>query len=438
MQAASFVTRSLRDLRLARTLAAALNAVEPYQLVSNYLIKHRLPSHRRLFILGMGKAAEGMTRAVASQQHPSSALVITKQATSPGLSPSAEERRLANGLPQQASMTVMEAGHPVPDTRSLAAGRAVIQFISNLESDDLLLCLISGGGSSLVAAPVPGVSLHDLQAMTLALLRSGANIEEVNVIRRRLDLLKAGGLAASTRASILSLILSDVVGDRLEAIASGPTTAEPAKSSSALSILQKYQIRASESVLAAVRQSRAGHDPTIFGRVRNFVVGNNETAVRAAARQAQVEGFQAEVVTTNLQGEARAAGQQLAAILRDAAASKGRPFCMLAGGETSVTLGTAGKGGRNQELALAAVDLLDGQQNVYFVALATDGEDGPTDAAGAVVTGETRQRGSEMGMVASDYLGRHDAYPYFDALGDLLRPGYTGTNVNDLMLLVGL
>ena len=438
MQAASFVTRSLRDLRLSRTLAAALNAVEPYQLVSNYLIEHRLPSHRRLFILGMGKAAEGMTRAVASQEHPSGALVITKQATAPGLSPSAEDRRLANDLSQQASITVMEAGHPVPDSRSLAAGRAVIQFISNLESDDLLLCLISGGGSSLVAAPVPGVSLHDLQATTRALLRSGANIEVVNVIRRRLDLLKAGGLAASTRASILSLILSDVVGDRLEAIASGPTTAEPATPTSALSILQKYKIRASESILAAVGQSRAEQDPIVFGRVRNIVVGNNQTAVRAAAQQAQVEGFQTEIVTTNLQGEAFAAGQQLAGILRDAAGSKERPFCMLAGGETSVTLDTAGKGGRNQELALAAVDPLDGQQNVYFVALATDGEDGPTDAAGAVVTGETRQRGSQGGMVASDYLDRHDAYPFFDALGDLLRPGYTGTNVNDLMLIAGL
>ena len=432
------MTRSLCDPRLTRTMAAALNAVEPFQLVSDYLIQHRLPPHRRLFVLGMGKAAEGMTSGVASRHQPSGALVITKQATAARVSPSAQRARAAARLAQEASITVMEAGHPMPDARSVAAGQAVIQFISNLDADDLLLCLISGGGSSLVAAPAPGVSLHDLQDLTLALLRSGAGIEEINAVRRRLDVLKAGGLAASTRASIISLILSDVVGDRLEAIASGPTTAEPATRASALSILRKYKIPLNDSLLAAVGHSRGQLDPSTFGRVRNIVLGNNETAVRAAARQAQLEGFEAEVISANLQGEARSTGMRLAGNLRDAGRSGQRPFCMLAGGETSVTLGTVGKGGRNQELALAAVDLLDGLQDVYLVALATDGEDGPTDAAGAVVTGETRQRSSRMGMVASDYLDRHNAYPFFDALGDLLRPGYTGTNVNDLMLLVGL
>jgi hydroxypyruvate reductase len=205
-----------------------------------------------------------------------------------------------------------------------------------------------------------------------------------------------------------------------------------------LSILQKYRVRTTESIAAAVRRARAQQDPIIFGRVRNTVIGNNQTAIEAALRHVELEGFKAEVVATDMQGEARAAGQQLAARLSEAAVSKPRPFCMLAGGETSVMLQTPGKGGRNQELALAAVDALDGRQNVLFISLATDGEDGSTDAAGAVVTGETRQRGAEVGMVAGDYLARHDAYPFFDALGDLLRPGYTGTNVNDLMLLVGL
>jgi glycerate 2-kinase len=438
MQADRFLTRSLRDLRIARTLAEALNAVEPYHLVSNFLQQHPLQPHKRLFLLGLGKAAEGMTRAAAAQHHISGALVITKQASTPSLPLPSEPDRLGNGSVAPPSTTVLEAGHPIPDVRSLAAGRAAVHFVSNLQSDDLLLCLISGGGSALVAAPAPGVSLADLQTVTDALIRSGATIEEMNVIRRRLDILKGGGLAACTRASILSLILSDVVGDRLEAIASGPTAPEPATLSSALSILQKYRIRPNESIAAAMRQSRAQQDPAIFARIRNIIIGNNQTAIEAALRHAELEGFQAQIVANNVQGEARTAGQHLAAMLNEAAVSKSRPFCMLAGGETTVTLRAAGKGGRNQEVTLAAVDALDGRQDVCFVSLATDGEDGPTDAAGAVVTGESLRRSVEMGMAASDYLARHDAYPFFDALDDLLQPGSTGTNVNDLMLLVGL
>jgi len=271
---------------------------------------------------------------------------------------------------------------------------------------------------------------------------------------------KGGGLLrVVTEARVVSLILSDVVGNTLEAIASGPTAPDPSTRAEALAILKKYQLEAvvPASILHTIRSApeTLKPDDPVFARVQNVIVGDNLLAAQAAQRRAEQEGFAAEILTSTLQGEAREAGYDLAGQLRTASVSRAHPFCLIAGGEPTVTLaplasphrhfekntsrvqgGDGGKGGRNQELALAAVAGLAGLENVMLVSLATDGEDGPTDAAGAVVTGESAHRAESLGLDAADHLSRNDAYPFFDALGDLLKPGYTGTNVNDLVLLI--
>jgi hydroxypyruvate reductase len=418
-----FLTHSLQDQRVARILQSAIEAVEPAALVTRALMGIRLPTHNRLFLLALGKAAEAMTLAAANA-FPAfeRGLVITKE----------------QAIEAPPRITIMEAGHPIPDHRSIRAGRAVLRFASDLGENDLLLCLISGGGSALVAAPIGGVTLEDLQSLTTAALASGATIDELNVLRRQLDRFKGGGLAAATKARVVGLILSDVMGDRLEAIASGPTAIDPSGAKEARAILAKYQL----SIPAALGQALLGQKPatksgTSHGAT-NHVIGNNSLALDAALLQAQREGFEAAVMDEAICGEAAAVGRSLAGRLARAAAGVSRPFCLVGGGETTVTLQTSGTGGRNQELALAAVDPLSGLRDCLLVAIATDGNDGPTDAAGAVVTGQSGSRAAALGLSAADHLTRHDSYVFFDALGDLLKPGYTGTNVNDIVLLLGL
>jgi hydroxypyruvate reductase len=273
--------------------------------------------------------------------------------------------------------------------------------------------------------------------LTTSLLASGAGIQEINVVRRQLDQLKGGGLAAATHATILSLILSDVIGDSVEAIASGPTAPGSATRDEALAVLRKYRIQPPDTIDRSLRAALPPA-PSTMGRVQNIIVGNNRSAVEAARMQAQLEGFDCEVLGFDVQGEAREIGRQYAAALIKARRSGRRRFCLIAGGETTVSLGDHGTGGRNQELALAAVDSLDDARDVLLVSWATDGNDGPTDAAGAVVNGDTRRRAHQLGMDPAEFLARHDAYTFFDSLGDLMKTGYTGTNVNDLIMLFWL
>ena len=340
---------------------------------------------------------------------------------------------------------ILEGGHPIPDARSLYAGERVLEFVSELNEDDTLICLISGGGSALVTAPYEGISLEDMQSLTSLLLSCGARIDEINTLRRHLDRIKGGGLARATKARIISLILSDVIGNPLETIASGPTVLDPTTREEALKIMKKYfsalttESRRHRDSLISVTQCLRGSkvfetaqpDDSIFSRIQNIIIGDNELAARAALSQAEQEGFRARLLTNELQGEAREVGVLLARQLRDEISKRPRPFCFIAGGETTVTLRGDGKGGRNQELALSAVNELRGLENVMLIALATDGEDGPTDAAGAVVTGESARRAESLGLSAADHLSRNDAYAYIDALGDLIKTGPSGTNVND-------
>ena len=455
MDANRFATKSLNDPRILRILSAALNAVDPYRAVKNHLPK----MDGNIYGLAIGKAAVPMLTALADSIPLVDALAISKHASS--ASTSVFVSAVASLRPPLSAdvdrFPFLLSGHPIPDARSVYAGERALEFVSSLKEDDTLVCLISGGGSALMTAPL--IPLDELQTLTSSLLASGATINEINTIRRHLDRVKGGGLARATKANIVSLILSDVIGNPLEAIASGPTAPDPTTREDALLILEKYLTTESRrhgdsqllnSVTQCLRDSRGietlKRDDPIFSRVQNIIIGDNTLAAQAALEQAQHEGFDSEILTNELQGEARDAGIMLANKLRDEISKRPRPFCLIAGGETTVTLrrgsGQAlkgnGKGGRNQELALAAVSELRDLPNVMLIALATDGEDGPTDAAGAVATSESAERAKRLGLSEADSLSRNDAYSFFELLGDLIRTHPTGTNVNDLIFLFAL
>ncbi len=439
------------SITIAHTLAAALAAVEPAAAVRRHLQREGemlyagtqvidLRGIERIIVVGAGKAGAPMAHAVADilAERLSAGLVVVKDG----------HQELAGNVPSSTRLHLLEAGHPLPDERGVAAAQALVRLLHGLSPQDLVLALISGGGSALLSLPVPGVSLADLQTLTSTLLASGAPIGAINCLRKHLDLLKGGGLARlAYPARLVTLILSDVVGNPLASIASGPTVADPSTFADALAVLEQYDLLTDTppAILAHLRQGYHGAipetpkpgDPALHG-VNNLLVGDNRQAAEAALSAAAAAGFQPLLLTTSLEGEAREAGRCLAAILREIAQSGqplARPACLVAGGETTVTLRGDGRGGRNQELALAAALGLEGLADLALVALATDGGDGPTDAAGAVVDGTTLRRARALGLDAQKHLARNDAYPFFAALDDLLRPGPTGTNVNDLSLL---
>lgn len=416
-----FLTASMRSpggARLTEVLAHAFAAVEPAAAVRSYLQKNPLPADASIYVLGLGKAACGMANALKGFCSPKDVLVVTKHAS----------------VVELPSVKILEGDHPVPSEGSLLAGEHTLNFLKKLTSKDLLLCLISGGGSALMAAP--RVPLADLQQLTSALLASGARIDEINILRRHLDQLKGGGIVrAANGAHVMSLILSDVVGDPLEAIASGPTAPDPTTVEDAIDILKKYSLenQIQKSILNALLETPK-KDSRLFGGVKNQIIAGNDLALDAVADKASSYGYSIHIHQRGLQGEARVIGRDVAAVFKSQVQHRSRPFLMLAGGETTVTLQGKGKGGRNQETALAAVELLDGLKDVLFLSVATDGEDGPTDAAGAVVSGDSMQRANWLGLRADDFLAENNAYAFFDALGDLIRIGPSGTNVNDLII----
>ena len=445
----SSLRASARGAAIAQIMAAALAAVEPAAAVSRHLRRDGdtlyagertidLHTIERVFLVGAGKAGAPMAHAAAAilGDRLTAGLVIVK------------EGHLAEFAPTFQRVKLVEAGHPIPDERGIAAAAQIAAMLHGLTPRDLVIALISGGGSALLTLPAPGVSLTDLQTLTGALLACGASIGAINTLRKHLDMLKGGGLARLAHpAALITLILSDVVGNPLASIASGPTVADPSTFADALAVLARHQLMSSAppAIVAHLRQGCAGALPETLkaGDVRlagvsNVLVGDNRQAATAALTAARALGFHALLLTTALEGEARDAGRFLAAMLREVDASGNplpRPACLIIGGETTVTLRGAGHGGRNQELALAAAPLLAGLPDVALVALATDGGDGPTDAAGAVVTGATAERARALGLDLAAHLARNDAYPCFAALDDLLRPGPTGTNVNDLTFL---
>ncbi len=426
---------------IQRILQTALDAADPALAVQHalHLGEHRLhvsgetydlSKFSKIHLLCIGKAGGRLAAALESLLGGTlfRGLVIVKAVEQPPLSLS----------------TVFVGGHPVPDERSLAAGKAVLDFLIGVGPGDLLICAISGGASALIAAPHAPITLTALQDLTSRLLACGASIHEINTLRRHLDLLKGGGFLRQTGATVLSLILSDVIGNELHAIASGPTAADPSTRADALQILQKYDLsgQVAQDILTVLQDAPETLKPDHprLNNVQNILIGSNLMAIHAALRQAADEGFHPYLLRANLGGEARDAAIELCGALRWAC-QRGepvaRPFCMVAGGETTVTLHGNGRGGRNTELALAAVTELADFPNVLLLSLATDGEDGSTDAAGAIVNGETWRRAKTLGLGSIDYLRRNDSYSFFAALDDLVKTGPTGTNVNDLVFLFG-
>ena len=420
-----------QHLAVKQILSAALEAADPARAVQKALRKKndllqlneqsfQLETIDNIYLVAFGKAAPAMASAARKilGNALSGGIVISKYAT---------DHELGN-------LNFHIAGHPVPDEKSVAAGKAILKLLSQTGENDLVLFLISGGGSALITAPVENISLHDLQELTSLLLGSGARIDEINTLRRALDRVKGGGLAnAAYPAQIASLILSDVVDSPLEAIASGPTVSNPTTNADAFDILRKYELldKTPASIISALQKTQP--DKRKIPKDNAHIIGSNRISAEAARDKAIQEGFETQILTTSLQGEAAEKGNELALHLL---ATNERPLCVIVGGETTVSLGNStGHGGRNQELALAAVEKLNTGKNIMLITLATDGDDGPTDAAGAIVTGETLERAKALGLDLYAHLSEHNAYPFFDALGNLLKPGPTGTNVNDLTFL---
>ena len=341
------------------------------------------------------------------------------------------------------------AGHPIPDDAGIAGVHAVLDHIRGLGANDLVLVLISGGGSALTPAPVEGVTLAEKQALTEALLACGADIREMNTLRKHISRFKGGQLARAARpAGVITLILSDIVGDPLDAIASGPTVPDPTTYVDALSILDKYGIREKTpgSIRARLEAGARGEiretpkpgDP-LFARVRNMIVGSNIQALEAARAEAHGLGFTAMILSSSIEGETREIARMHAALAREVRTSGNPvrpPACLISGGETTVTLRGSGKGGRNQEFVLAAALDIAGLPDTVVLSAGTDGTDGPTDAAGAIADGDTCSRALARSLSPRTMLEANDAYPFFEELGDLIVTGPTKTNVMDVRLVL--
>lgn len=395
-----------------------------------------LDDSSRLLVVGAGKAAGPMAAAVEQVlgERLSAGVVVTKY---------------QHHTPLR-KIRLLEAGHPVPDANGLAASREIADLLETAGENDVVICLLSGGGSALLPAPTEDISLQEKMAFTDLLLASGASVDETNTVRKHLSEFKGGGLAQKAApARLINLILSDVVGDPLDAIASGPTVPDTSTFTDALSILGKYQLaeKVPASILMHLQKGEAGEIPEtpkpgspIFDHTYNVLVGNNRMAVDAAADVARQLGYQAHIVSTTLAGEARQVAAEHGAMARKVITT-GKPIpapaCLISAGETTVTLTEGhGKGGRNQEFALAAALQIEDLPGLSLLSAGTDGTDGPTDAAGAIVDGTSIRRAKAAGLNANRYLENHDAYTFFKRLDDLLITGPTNTNVMDLNILL--
>jgi hydroxypyruvate reductase len=442
------VNREILRKNLTEIFSGALQAVLPDKAVKRHLSLEgsvlRIGSHevgldhvRRILVVGFGKASAAMAREVENilGERIDAGVVVTKY---------------GHGLPLK-RIRVMEAGHPVPDENGVRATREILDLVDSAARDDVLLCLISGGGSALMVQPREGLTLADKQQVTQLMLRGGVPIEEMNIVRKHMSAVKGGQLARlAMPARVFSLIISDVIGDLLESIASGPTAPDPSSFADAVDVLQRYEIW--NELPETVRQwfEKAAGEPKaetpkpgdpLFDRVENLIIASNRSALQEAEQLAAKKGFNTLVLSSSVKGEAREIAHFFGAIAREIRQT-GQPLptpaCVLAGGETTVTVRGDGKGGRNTEMALAILEDLQGLGKAAFLSAGTDGTDGPTDAAGAFAFPDSLERGRQKGLEWRHFLRNNDSYSYFDRLGDLLRTGPTGTNVMDLQILLVL
>jgi glycerate 2-kinase len=387
------------------------------------------PPRGRIVAVGAGKAAAEMARIVSEHYGDEvSGLVVTRYGH--------RDPALSTGR-----IEVVEAGHPVPDRNGMDAARQILERVRGLGAADLVLCLLSGGGSALLSLPAPGLTLDDKQAVTRDLLRCGAAIDEINCVRKHLSAIKGGQLAdAAYPAPVLTLAISDVVGDDLSVIASGPTVPDPSTFADATAILERFRIvlppAVARHLAAAGEETPKPGDPRFAGS-RAVVVASPRQALEAAARRAGEAAYEAVVLGDDIEGEAREVGTRHAALALEYRAA-GRRVAILSGGETTVTLRGNGRGGPNGEYALALAIALAGEPGISAIACDTDGIDGSEDNAGAVVLPDTLARAGAAGVDAADRLAANDSYGFFSATGGLVLTGPTSTNVNDFRaILVG-
>ena len=402
----------------------AIQSVLPKAAVGKALQDYAL--NEELFLVAIGKAAWKMAQATVEQLGPRirKGIVITKYHHGEGPIDNCE---------------IYEAGHPVPDENSVKATAKVLEMTSQLSSSDQLILLISGGGSALFEQPLEGVSLGEIAELTDQLLRCGANITEINTIRKHLSAVKGGRFAAKCGgANLLTIVLSDVVGDQLDTIASGPAWPDSTTSREAMDIIKKYKLQVGKNLLEAMLQET----PKSLKNCNTKITGNVASLCMAAEESAKKLGYQPYLLSTTIQQEARSTGESLAAIawkLRQGIIGDSIPLppcAVIAGGETIVKIVGNGKGGRNQELALAAAIGIEGMNDVVIFSVGSDGTDGPTDAAGGMVDGETASRIRNAAGEPVMFLDNNDSYHALESSHDLIFTGPTGTNVNDLMVIL--
>jgi len=436
-----------RELAL-ESLEHALSAVDPKQIIKTKLVMKNstlsvdkysfdLRKFKRIYVIGGGKAsgsmAQGLEQVLGTR--------ITKGFVN-----------VPHGTELETEIVELHgANHPVPDEAGVKGTRCMLEIVEQAEKDDLIVCLISGGGSSLMPLPRNDITIADKRELTNALLKSGATINETNTVRKHISDFKGGWLAKKAYpASILNLILSDVVGDPLDFIASGPTVPDSTTFSDAVKVLKKYDLWTSSpaSIRETLSKGERGTipetpkaDDEAFKKVFNVVVGNNRCASLAACNHLKSHRLQSILLTATMEGEAKHIGTMLASIAREIPTSGNpvsKPAGIVAGGETTVIVTGKGLGGRNQEIPLAAALKLTKFEGTVVASLSTDGIDGPTDAAGAVIDGKTIARATKMGIEAKEFLATNDSYHFFSRLGDLILTGPTGTNVNDVTVIVVL
>ena len=396
-----------------------------------------LSKYRRIFVLGGGKASGTMAEAleeILKDRIEDGVIVVPKEV--------AKKHKLSR-------IKIYESSHPIPDESSVSGAKKIIELAKRAGDNDLVICLISGGGSSLMALPREGISLKDKQRVTDLLLKSGATINEINAVRKHISSFKGGQLAKAVYpASLIGLLLSDVLGDPLDVIASGPTVPDSSTFSDAVSILQEYNLwdKVPETIRKTLTEGMKGKiaetpkkgDP-IFKRVKNIVIGNNRLACMAALSSIRKRGLNALFLTSFMEGEARHIGTFFGAMGKELMVTDypiASPAAVIAGGETTVTVTGKGIGGRNQEIVLSAALKISGADGLVVASASTDGIDGPTDAAGAIADGKTVQRSRKLGIDPSEALRNNDSYTFFSKLDDLIITGPTGTNVNDISILV--
>jgi glycerate 2-kinase len=429
-----------REKVLDEVFRAALRAVDPYESVKSACdsirSSYRSEGYHRLIVVGFGKASCPMAKAVEDglPDIVDTSCLITKYGHCRGY--------------DLKKTTVYEAGHPLPDENGTRATENIVSALKGADEHTLVVCLISGGGSALLVSPCDGTTLRDKQGITDLLLRSGADIYELNTVRKHLSKVKGGRLAeAAYPARVISLIISDVIGDRLDVIASGPTSPDRSTYPDALNVLSRYGLMTQSprpviEMLGKGARGAVAETPkegnAVFDRVENRIIGNNAKALEAAKAYAESLGFDAEIVSSGLTGDAAAAGKWLAekAIGVRNGRNLQKPLCLISGGETTVNVKGKGIGGRNMELALSFGITIDDVKGITLLSAGTDGTDGPTDAAGAIVDGDMVRMAVGIGMDPGKYLADNDSYTFFKKAGGLLVTGPTGTNVMDIQIML--